>query len=42
MGSLEAYAYLRSLFTELPKAQTGDAGEALLPGKLDKNQITSN
>jgi transposase len=36
---LEPYAYLRYLFTELPKAETVEAIEALLPGNLDKNQI---
>ena len=36
---LEPYAYLRFLFTELPKANTVDAIEALLPGNLDRNQI---
>jgi len=29
----------RTLFTELPKAETVDAIEALLPGNLDKDQI---
>jgi transposase len=38
-NGLEPYAYLRYLFTELPKAQTVDAIEALLPGNLDKDQI---
>jgi hypothetical protein len=38
-NGLEPYAYLRFLFTELPKAQTVDAIEALLPGNLDKDQI---
>lgn len=38
-NDLEPYAYLRYLFTELPKAQTVAAIEALLPGNLDKNQI---
>lgn len=38
-NGLEPYAYLRYLFTELPKAETVDAIEALLPGKLDVNQI---
>jgi len=38
-NGLEPYAYLRYLFTELPKAETVDAIEALLPGILDKNQI---
>ena len=38
-NGLEPYAYLRYLFTELPKAETVDDIEALLPGILDKNQI---
>ena len=38
-NGLEPYAYLRYLFTELPKAQTVDAIDALLPGNLDQNQI---
>jgi len=38
-NGLEPYAYLRHLFTELPKAETVEAIEALLPGNLSKNQI---
>ncbi len=38
-NALEPYAYLRYLFTELPKAQTVGAIEALLPGILDNDQI---
>jgi transposase len=38
-NGLEPYAYLRYLFTELPKAETVDAIEALLPGNLDADQI---
>jgi len=38
-NGLEPYAYLRYLFTELPKAETVGAIEALLPGNLDKDQI---
>ena len=38
-NGLEPYAYLRYLFTELPKAETVDAIEALLPGKPDNNQL---
>ena len=38
-NGVEPYAYLRYLFTELPKAETVDAIEALLPGRLDKDQI---
>ena len=33
---LESYAYLRMVFTELPKADTVDAIEALLPGNMDQ------
>jgi transposase len=33
-NELEAYAYLRRLFTELPAAQTVEQIEALLPWKL--------
>lgn len=39
-SGLEPYAYLRHLFTELPKAKTVDEVEALLPGNLDRDQIT--
>ena len=38
-NGLEPYAYLRYLFTELPKAETVEAVEALLPGNLSKDQI---
>jgi len=38
-NGLEPYAYLRHLFTELPKAETVEAIEALLPGNLDVDQI---
>ena len=38
-NGLEPYAYLRYLFTELPKADTVHAIEALLPGNLDADQI---
>lgn len=38
-NGLEPYAYLRHLFTELPKAETVEAIEALLPSKLIKDQI---
>jgi len=41
-NGLEPYAYLRYLFAELPKAETVNAIEALLPGNLDKNQIGIN
>jgi transposase len=36
-NSLEPYAYLCHVFTELPKAETVEAIEALLPGNM--NQI---
>ena len=36
-NGLEPYAYLRHVFTELPKAETVEAIEALLPGNM--NQI---
>jgi transposase len=38
-NGLEPYAYLRHVFSELPKADTVDAIEALLPGNLGKDQI---
>ena len=38
-NGLEPYTYLRYLFTELPKAETVDAIETLLPGNLDRDQI---
>ena len=38
-NGLEPYAYLRHVFTELPKAETVEAIEALLPGNLSKDQI---
>lgn len=38
-SGLEPYAYLRYLFAELPKAETVEAIEALLPGNLDQDQI---
>ena len=38
-NGLEPYAYLRHLFTELPKTETVKAIEALLPGNLSKDQI---
>ena len=38
-NGLEPYAYLRYLFTELPKAETVAAIETLLPGNLSKDQI---
>ena len=38
-NGLEPYAYLRHLFTVLPKAETVEAIEALLPGNLNMDQI---
>jgi len=34
-NGLKPYAYLRYVFTELPKAQTVDAIEVLLPGNIN-------
>ena len=39
INGLEPYAYLRHVFTELPKAGSVEAIEALLPGDLDMDQI---
>jgi hypothetical protein len=39
INGLEPYAYLRYVFTELPKADSVEAIEALLPGDLKKDQI---
>jgi len=39
-NGLEPYAYLRYLFAELPKAETVEGIETLLPGSINKNQIT--
>jgi len=38
-NGLEPYAYLRYLFTELPKAETVEAIELLLPGAVTQDQI---
>jgi len=38
-NGLEPYAYLRYLFTELPRADTVEAIEALLPGNVNPEQI---
>ncbi len=38
-NGLEPYAYLRYLFTELPKAETVETIEALLPGNIGMDQI---
>ena len=37
-NGLEPYAYLRMVFTELPKADTVEAIEALLPGNMVQNE----
>ncbi|MBI5300373.1 MAG: transposase domain-containing protein, partial [Deltaproteobacteria bacterium] len=34
-NGLEPYAYMRHLLTELPKSQTADQIEKLLPHKID-------
>jgi hypothetical protein len=38
-NGLEPYAYLRYLFAELPRAETVEAIEALLPGNVNPQQI---
>jgi transposase len=38
-NGLEPYAYLRYLFTQLPKAESVEDVEVLLPGNIGKNQI---
>lgn len=38
-NGLEPYAYLRYVFTELPKAGTVDAIESLLPGNVAKTRL---
>ncbi len=40
-NGLEPYAYLRRVFAELPRAETVEAIEALLPGGIGKDQISS-
>jgi transposase len=40
-NGLEPYAYLRHVFTELPKADTVETIEVLLPGNLEKDQINA-
>jgi transposase len=40
-NGLEPYAYLRYLFTELPRAETVEGIEALLPGNINQDQIRS-
>ena len=41
-NGLEPYAYLRRVFTELPRAETVEDVEALLPGSIVMNQISTN
>jgi transposase len=41
-NGLEPYAYLRHIFTELPKADTVEAIEALLPGNVDTDQTRTS
>jgi hypothetical protein len=38
-NKLEPYAYLRYLFSELPKVETVECIEALLPGNINQDQI---
>ena len=38
-NGIEPYAYLRHVFTELPKATALDHIEALLPHRIDPDQI---
>ena len=38
-NGLKPYAYLRYLFAELPKAETVEAIEALLPGNVNPEHI---
>lgn len=41
-NGLEPYAYLRHVFTELPKAETVEAIEALLPTRIDPSVLDNN
>jgi transposase len=41
-NGLEPYAYLKHLFTELPKANTLDDIEALLPYRIDADRLKAN
>ena len=38
VDDVDAYAYPRTVFTELPKAQSSAEVEALLPTRLDPRQ----
>ena len=42
VNGLEPYAYLKHLFTELPKAKTLDAIEALLNYRIDADRLKVN
>ncbi|MCP4041977.1 MAG: transposase domain-containing protein, partial [Gammaproteobacteria bacterium] len=39
-NGLEPYVYLRFVFTELPRAQTVEDIEALLPFNIDPKRLT--
>jgi len=41
-NGLEPYAYLRQVFTELPKATSVDDIEALLPTRIDPSRLLAN
>ena len=41
-NGLEPHAYLRRVFTDLPRAETVEAIEALLPGNIVMNQINTD
>jgi len=41
-NGIEPYAYLRHVFTEIPKATTLEDIEALLPHRIDREQIKRN
>ena len=41
-NGLEPYAYLKHLFTELPRATTVDDIEALLPYRIDPDRLKAN
>ena len=40
VNRLKPYTYLRYVFTELPRTETVEVFEALLPGNIDKDQIS--
>jgi len=40
-NGFEPYAYLRKIFTDLPKAQTVEDFEALLPDAIKPDQIVT-